>query len=244
MTVTVHLGDCRDVLRSLPAQSVDCVVTDPPYGETSLDWDRQVSGWLDVVQPLLKPHGSIWVFGSLKFFMDRAADFRSWNVAQDIIWEKHNGTNTFNDRFRRVHEMALHLYPRGVLWRDVYKKPLFTNDATARAVRRKKRPPQWGDIGEGVYVSHDGGPRLMRSVMFARSCHGHAVHPTQKPEAIIAPLIEYSTPPGGVVLDPFGGSGTTGVVADRLGRHAILAERQPEYAAIAQHRIELEQFLR
>jgi len=231
-------------MAAMPAQSVDCVVTDPPYGETSLDWDQQVAGWLDVVRPLLKPHGSVWIFGSLKFFIDRSADFRGWNVAQDVVWEKHNGTNMFNDRFRRVHEMALHLYPAGVLWRDVYKQPLFTNDATARAVRRKKRPAQWGEIDEGVYVSHDGGPRLMRSVMFARSCHGRAVHPTQKPEDVIAPLIEYSAPPGGVILDPFGGSGTTGVVADRLGRDAIIVERRADYAAIAQQRIELEQFFR
>ena len=223
-------GDCKDW-----QGQADCIVTDPPYGETSLAWDKLCHVWPTLALQWLRPGGSMWVFGSLRSFMASAAAFSGWQQAQDVLWEKHNGTNAFNDRFRRVHEHAAQFYVGK--WGDVYKQPLFTNDATARAVRRKKRPPQWGDIGESSYVSHDGGPRLMRSVMFARSCHGGAVHPTQKPLDVLRPLIEYSCPPGGTVLDPFMGSGSTGVAALQLGRKFIGIEINPDYVALARQRL-------
>ncbi|MCO4245795.1 site-specific DNA-methyltransferase, partial [Acidovorax facilis] len=58
----------------------------------------------------------MWCFGSTRMFMERAADFEGWHLSQDIVWEKHNGSNAFADRFRRIHELALHFY-RGN-WRD------------------------------------------------------------------------------------------------------------------------------
>lgn len=237
VTVRVITGDCREVMPTLAPGSVDCVVTDPPYGETSLEWDKRVWGWLDLVRPLLKPHGSVWVFGSMRYFMESADFLGDWRFVQDIVWEKHNGTNPQNDRFRRVHEHAIHLVPRDVQWKDVYRAPQFTMDATPKVARRKKRPPQWGDIGEHTYVSEDGGPRLMRSVLQVRSCHGSALHPTQKPDGILAPLISYSCPQGGMVLDPFGGSGSTGAVAASLGRDATIIEINLRYACIAHERV-------
>src|SRR5258708_5604831 len=106
MNVRILTGDCRDVLAGLPAESVHCVVADPPYGETSLAWDRAVAGWVAAIDRVLAPTGSMWVFGSLRSFMEaaRTDEMRGWSVAQDIIWEKHNGSNAFADRFRRVHE--------------------------------------------------------------------------------------------------------------------------------------------
>lgn len=233
MTVRIINADVMEGLAQLPDESVHCVVTDPPYGETSLAWDSAPSGWLRAVRRVLRKDGTVWVFGTLKAHL--AADFTGWKVAQDVIWEKHNGSNCFADRFRRGHEQAVQLYRSDAKWANVYKSPLFTNDARARVVRRKKRPPQWGNIGGAHYVSEDGGPRLMRSVMFYRSCHGEAEHPTQKPVAVMAPLIEYSCPPGGVVLDPFIGSGTTAQAAVQLGRSCIGIEINPEYAAMARN---------
>lgn len=196
----------------LPAIEADCVVTDPPYGVTSLEWDHTVDGW-----PELLRSRQLWCFGSMRFFL--GAGFPGWTYAQDIVWEKHNGSSLLADRFRRVHEHALHFY-RGE-WAGIYKAPPMTMDATARAIRRKTKPQHWGGIGEGSYESEDGGPRMMRSVIYARSMHGSAVHPTQKPVEILSPLIEYSCPPGGLVLDCFGGSFSTGVAALQLGRKFV-----------------------
>lgn len=239
MSVTILEGDCREVCRDLQPESFDCILTDPPYGETSLGWDRWVDDWPGVARRLLKPTGSMWVFGSQRMFFEHAAEFAGWKLSHDVVWEKHNGSGLFNDRFRRVHELALHFYRDDALWSDVYKSPQFTNDARARTVRKKGRPAQWiGATGESVYRSEDGGPRLMRSVIYARSEHGRADHPTQKPIAIVEPLLLYACPPGGKVLDLFAGSGTTGIVAKRHGMDATLIEGDPKYTQVIRCRLD------
>lgn len=217
--VTLYHGDALALLPLLP--KADAIVTDPPYGETSLEWDRWPTDWPDMAA-LVAPQ--MWCFGSMRMFFDKGDQFGQWKLAQDVVWEKHNGSNNANDRFRRLHELALHFY-RGE-WGDVFKAPQFTNDATARTVRRKARPAHWGDIGAGAYASEDGGPKLMGSVIYERSCHGYAVNETQKPEGIVAPLLQYSVPPGGLVVDCFAGAGTTGAVARKTGRRAILIEKR------------------
>lgn len=229
--ITLIEGDALDVLARLPAATFDVVVTDPPYGQTSLAWDVPPSGWLPLVDRVLKPSGSVWVFGSLRSFMRDADEFSGWQLAQDVIWEKHNGSNFHADRFRRVHEQVAHFY-RG-LWGQVYKDPRYTYDATKRTLRRKTRPPHMGHIERGAYASEDGGPRLQRSVIQVRSMHGRAVVETQKPEGILRPLIDYSCPPDGLVLDPFAGSGSTGIAARELRRRAVLIERDPDICAKA-----------
>ena len=241
MTVQILTGDCRDLLKTLPEASFDCILTDPPYGETSLKWDKRVESWPSLVRPLLKSTGSMWVFGSLRMFMEDAElfDEAGWRVSHEVVWEKHNGSGLFNDRFRRVHELAVHFYPVTSKWADIWKAPQFTNDARARVVRKKGRPAQWiGATGETIYRSEDGGPRLMRSVQFVRSEHGRAEHPTQKPLGIVEPLLRYACPVGGMVLDPFAGSGTTGLAARQNGMSATLIEVDPAFASLARRRIE------
>jgi site-specific DNA-methyltransferase (adenine-specific) len=236
--IDMRQGDCRVIAPTLAAQSVDLVLADPPYGETSLVWDRWPVGWLEAMKPCMKPSASLWVFGSLRMFMERADEFKAagFKMAQEIVWEKHNGSNAFTDRFRRVHELAAQFYLGD--WSTVYKNPLFSADTTAKTVRRKSRPQQWGEIGDSFYESEDGGPRMLRSVWCVRSEHGRAVHPTQKPLGIIAPLIEYSCPPGGTILDPMCGSGTTGIAARARGCSAILIEGDDANFAVAQRRIQ------
>lgn len=235
-----HFGNCIDILADMPKASVDAVVVDPPYGQTSLPWDKWQSEWIPAVDRVLKPTGSMWVFGTLRMFTDHWSDFAGWQMAQDIVWEKHNGSSFHADRFRRVHEQAVQFY-RGQ-WSQVYKGKVTTMDATARTVRRKKRPTHMGKIDAGLYESQDGGPRIMRSVIYARSQHGRADHPTQKPEAILEPLILNCCPEGGTVLDPFAGSGSTGVTADRLNRNAILIEVDPTYFSAMEDRLSRDLF--
>lgn len=236
--IQLFLGDCRDVLGALaPSRAFDVVVADPPYGETSLKWDRRVDGWLGAVGPRLNRAASLWCFGSMRFFMASRTLFSGWQFAQELVWEKHNGSNSAGDRFRRVHELVAQFYPRGVSWADVFKAPVTTPDAVKKTVRRQKRPAHWGDIGGHTYISEDGGPRLMRSVLRVRSCHGRAVHKTQKPEGIVEPLLRYSCPEGGVVLDPFCGSGTTLVVAKTLGLRAIGIEIEEAHCESAAKRL-------
>lgn len=225
--VTLFRGDCRELMSLFVP---DVVIADPPYGQTSLAWDRWPEGW-----PSAVPGAALWCFGSLRMFLDRAADFAGWRLAQDLVWEKHNGSSFHADRFRRVHETVTHFY-RG-RWDAQRREVPTTPDAVARTIRTKTRPPHMGQIERTPYVSQDGGPRLMRSVLRVRSEHGRALHPTQKPLGVLLPLIAYSCPPGGAVLDPFAGSGSTLVAAKQLGRRAIGIEIDERYCEVAVKRL-------
>jgi site-specific DNA-methyltransferase (adenine-specific) len=220
-SVTLYHGDFREA-----TVSFDAVITDPPYGETSLAWDRWPDNWPAHLARLAPPACSLWFFGSMRMMLRQGSQFGDWQFSQELVWEKHNGSGFHADRFKRVHEHIFHFY-RGS-WTSLYKQPVFTPDATARTVRRKKRPTHMGHIEQGAYASVDGGPRLMRSVLYARSCHGEAVNETQKPLELLYPLIEYSVPPKGMVFDPFAGSGSALVAAVHLGRKAVGCEIREE----------------
>jgi len=95
-----------------------------------------------------------------------------------------------------------------------------------------------GERKTNTYVSQDGGPRLMRSVIQVRSMHGRAIHPTEKPVGLLDPLIRYACPPGGTVLDPFAGSGSTAEAARLSGRKAVLIEADERYCELIARRLQ------
>lgn len=231
---------CEDAETALPkikSASCDACITDPPYGDTNLPWDYIVNGWILEIARILKPNASIWVFGSIRFLAPLFAQMseHGFKYSQDIVWEKQNGTGFHADRFRRVHEHAV-LFYRGK-WRDVTHETQYTMDAVKKQVRRKKRPAHCGNVGESHYVSEDGGPKMMRSVIKVRNEHGRAIHPTQKPEEIISSLIKYSTKPGDKIIDPFMGSGTTGLCSGLLDRDFIGMENDKVMFAKAENRL-------
>ena len=238
MTHRIFHADCRVVLADMAPGTFDACITDPPYGDTSLDWDRQVAGWIPAVARVLKPAASFWVFGSMRFLAPLFAEMEAngFRYSQDIVWEKQNGTGFHADRFRRVHEHAV-LFYRGA-WADVHHDTQYTADATARAVRAKTRPAHTGHIAKTPYVSHDGGPRMQRSVIQVSNEHGRAEHETQKPLGILVPLVRYSVPPGGLVIDPFAGSGSTCLAAKVEGRPSIRIDNRLSCVATAVRRLE------
>lgn len=220
--ITLYQGDMREILPQL-GMTFDACVTDPPYNETRLEWDVWPDGWPALVAQFTS---SLWCFGSFRMFWDRVQQFSDWRLSQDVIWEKHNGSALHADRFRRVHETAIHLY-RGE-WSGLYKKPpvvTIQEDRRRSSMVRGRKPEHWGQQDTGNGYNYDG-TRIQRSIIPARSCHGYAVNETQKPEAIIAPLLEYSVPPGGIVVDCFAGSGTTLAVARSQGKRAIGIEKR------------------
>ncbi|WP_018503105.1 DNA-methyltransferase [Parafrankia discariae] len=235
--VTLYHGNSLELLAEYADQlTAEAIVTDPPYGEISLAWDVWPDGWPGLAAGAA---ASMWCFGSMRMFLKHFDDFRGWRLSQDIIWQKATGTGPVADRFRRVHEYALHWY-RGK-WREIYKDPQWEPNPVSKlkvgTVSRSgpDKAPHFSGMGASTYL-YDG-TRLVHSVIPAKSLRGKALHPTEKPREILAPLIRYSCPPGRVVLDPFAGSGSTLLVAAALGRRAIGIERDERYAEIAARRL-------
>lgn len=234
--VEIYHGDMREVVPAIEPHVpwIDCVITDPPYGETSLAWDTWPDGWPSLLTPDMTR--SLWCFGSMRMFTEHWQDFAGWKLAQDIVWEKHNGSGFAADRFKRVHELAVHFY-RGLWASEVHHEAVREPAGTQRGgdSSRKQKPTHTGDTG-----AWDDSPRLtrlVRSVIRTRSINGRAIHPTEKPAAILAPLIEYSAPEDGFVLDPFAGSGSTLLTARSLGRRAIGIEANEAYCEAAAERL-------
>ncbi len=241
-------GDCVAALDRLPEKSVDAIFADPPYNlqldgdlhrpdqskvdAVDDDWDRFESfeaydaftrAWLLAARRVLKPNGTIWVIGSYhNIFRVGAAmqDLGFW-LLNDIVWRKTNPMPNFRGRrFQNAHET--------LIWasRDAAAKSYtFNYDALKAANDDVQMRSDW------LFPICTGPERL-------KDAGGDKVHPTQKPEALIARILLASTRPGDVVLDPFFGSGTTGAVAKKLGRHFVGIEREERYIRHARARIE------
>ncbi|WP_137156490.1 site-specific DNA-methyltransferase [Rhizobium sp. FKL33] len=240
-------GDCVAALEALPDKSVDVIFADPPYNlqlggalhrpDQSLvdacddEWDQFASfeaydaftrAWLLACRRVLKPHGTIWVIGSYHNIFRVGATLQDMNfwILNDIVWRKTNPMPNFKGRrFQNAHET--------MIWasRDQNAKSYtFNYDAMKAANDDVQMRSDW------LFPICSGGERL-------KGDDGKKVHPTQKPEALLARVIMASSKPGDVILDPFFGSGTTGAVAKRLGRNFVGIEREQDYIDAAAARI-------
>lgn len=244
--VILYHGSMFEVLPALDA-TFDCCVADPPYGQTSLAWDLWPHGWPGL---LTSYTSSLWCFGTTRMFLDRRDEFLEWQLSQDIVWDKSRPTTVVTDRFRRRHELVTHWY-RGK-WADVRHE--LPKVPSGIPIQRSASRSHITNEGERVYGfgAHQGwvddGSRYMASVIEASPLssvarrHGHAINATQKPEGILRPLIQYGCPPGGVVLDPFAGSGSTGIAARNLGRKAVLIELREEQCELTARRLSQQGF--
>jgi modification methylase len=243
---TILVGDCIAHMNALPAGSVDLVFADPPYNlqlEEGLtrpdqsrvdavddDWDKFDSfahydtftrAWLAAARRVLKPNGAIWVIGSYhNIFRVGAAlqDLEFW-MLNDVIWRKANPMPNFRGtRFTNAHET--------LIWaaRDKKSRVTFNYEAMKQANDDTQMRSDW------LFPICTGNERLTDE-------DGDKVHPTQKPEALLHRILNATTKPGDVVLDPFFGTGTTGAVAKKLGRHFIGIDRDTTYIAAALKRI-------
>jgi modification methylase len=242
----IFAGDCVDVMNSLPEKSVDVIFADPPYnmqlgGElhrpdhskvdaVTDDWDKFDSAqqyeeftaqWLKAAKRVLKDKGTIWIIGSYHNIYKVGASLQNggfW-ILNDIIWRKTNPMPNFRGtRFTNAHET--------LLWAVKEESPKgYTFNYQAMKASN-------GDVqmrSDWTIPICSGGERL--------KINGEKAHTTQKPEALLHRVILSSTNKGDVILDPFFGTGTTGAVAKKLGRHFIGIEREHKYLKLAKERI-------
>jgi site-specific DNA-methyltransferase (adenine-specific) len=230
--VTLYHGDYREHLFSV--ELPDAIITDPPYGETALTWDRWPDSWPTDAAAVTN---ALWCFGSFRMFLDQRDQFADWKFSHEIIWQKHAGTGFTTDKFRRVHEMAALWYQGewGNLRHEVPRLPSTRPHRTPRVSARGSRAEHAREIGDHRW--EDDGTRMQTTVIEVRNEHRRAVHPTQKPLGILAPLIEYSVPRGGLVMDLFSGSGAVALAARNAGRRCIAFEAQESYCEAAANRL-------
>ena len=243
---TILVGDCIAHMNALPAGSVDLIFADPPYNlqlEQGLtrpdqsrvdgvddDWDKFDSfahydaftrAWLQAARRVLKPDGAIWVIGSYHniFRLGVALQDLDFWMLNDVIWRKANPMPNFRGtRFTNAHET--------LIWaaRDRSSRVTFNYEQLKLGNDDVQMRSDW------LFPICTGSERL-------KGDDEGKLHPTQKPEALLYRVLTATTRPGDVVLDPFFGTGTTGAVAKKLGRHFIGIEREDTYIAGALKRI-------
>src|SRR5882757_1054876 len=242
----IIVGDCVAEMAKLPADSVDLVFADPPYNlqlqrdlkrpddskvdAVDDDWDQFASfaaydaftrAWLTACKRVLKPSGTLWVIGSYHniFRVGTVLQDLGYWILNDVVWRKSNPMPNFRGRrFTNAHET--------MIWatRDQGGRYTFNYEALKAG-------------NEDIQVRSDWTLPLCTGEERLKGRDGKKLHPTQKPEALLARVILASSRPDDLVLDPFNGTGTTGAVAKRLGRQFIGIERDPAYAAAAEARI-------
>jgi modification methylase len=239
-------GDCIEVMNALPARSVDVIFADPPYNmrlggdltrpdnskvdavtdhwdqfENTKAYDDFTRAWLTAAKRVLKDKGTLWVIGSYHNIYRVGASLQDagyW-ILNDIIWRKTNPMPNFRGtRFTNAHET--------LIWATKADSPkgYKFNYQAMKALN--------GDIqmrSDWMLPICSGNERL--------KVDGEKGHSTQKPESLLHRVILASSDKGDVILDPFFGTGTTGAVAKRLGRHFIGIEREVKYLKMARARI-------
>ena len=308
MNTTILIGDCRQVLESLPSESVQTCVTSPPYfglrdygtdnqiglEASPIEFVAQLVAVFREVRRVLKNDGTLWLnlgdsyaaqggahgdrddnqtgVGAKRLHIEGSGDKAprrppygvkpkdligipwrvafalqadGWYLRQDIIWHKPNPMpESVTDRCTKAHEYVFLLTKSS---RYYYDAAAIAEPVTQSTIKRLTQPniaQQMGSNrvpgktnGNMKAVGSADGTRNKRSVWTIPTKPFRGAHFATFPPDLITPCILAGSKTGDMVLDPFGGAGTTGLAANRLGRHATLIELNPAYAELAQQRI-------
>lgn len=241
------LGDMLEVCPLLPAGCADLIIADPPYNltksfhattfakRTEAEYEDYTRRWLAAVKPLLKNTGSIYVCCDWESSLIVGRVLQEFFLVRNrITWQREKGRgaaanwkNGMEDIWFATNSDAYTFHLDAVKIRKAVRAPY----------RVDGQPKDWVESGEGNY--RDTCPSNFWDDITVPfwSMAENTAHPTQKPEKLIAKLILASSSEGDTVLDPFLGSGTTGVAAKKLGRHYIGIEREPQYCVWAEQRL-------
>lgn len=231
-------------LNRIPNGSIDLIIADPPYslgkdyGNQSDKLDsaaylKWMESWVDAAIPKLKPTGSFYIFLTWRYSPEIFVMMKQrLQMINEIIWDRRVPSMGGSVRsFTSVHDtIGLFVKSKGYYFDlDSVRIPYDAQTKKARS-RSIFVGAKWLEVGYN--------PKDLWSVTRVHKCDPErAEHPTQKPLEIIDRMIYASCPPGGVVLDPFMGSGTTAVSAQRCSRQFVGFELNPDYCAIIHKRL-------
>ncbi len=243
-SIKLLLGDSFKLLSKIKGGTVDCIFADPPYflsndgisvssgkqvSVNKADWDKGLSvsekhkfnrRWIRMCKRVLSDNGTIWISGTMHniYSVGLALEQEGFKIINNITWEKKNPPPNLACRcFTHSTET--------IIWakKDTKKAKHIFNYSLMKEINGGK---QMKDVWQGSLTS--------------KKEKVDGKHPTQKPEYLLERIILASTNPGDIILDPFNGSGTTGVVAKRLNRQYIGIDNEEEYLIMSKKRIQKE----
>jgi len=241
--IDLRHGDCLELMKGIPDNSIDMVLTDPPYGTTRCKWDSIIpfEPMWEQLKRITKDNGAICLFGSEPFSSHlRLSNLK--NYKYDWIWDKVSGGNPLNNKIMPMKTTEV-ISIFGLRRLNYY--PVMT-DALAKNIRPQSKGPQksglLGEFKKGFVPKSDPLKRYPKHlVMFnirEKECNSlNRLHPTQKPVALLEYLIKTYTLENETVLDFTMGSGSTALACKNLNRKFIGIEKDDKYFQIAKDRI-------
>jgi len=240
-------ADLFDIMDQLPPEFADLLIIDPPYNlsknfnglkfsktndESYLEY---LESWFPKIMRTLKPGGSVYLCGDWKSTFCLFQIMKKYTVIRNrIIWQREKGRGARANWKNTAEDIWF-----GTKGEEYY----FNLDAVKQKrkviapYRKNGKPKDWEETADGNFRLTCPGNFWDDISVPYWSMPENTDHPTQKPEKLIAKLILASCPPGGIVFDPFLGSGTTSVAAKKLGRNYAGIEINEEYCYCAEKRL-------
>ena len=244
--IDLRLGDCLEILKDIPDKSIDAIITDLPYGTTACKWDSVIDFdlmWLQLKR-IIKPNGAIVLFGSEPF----SSALRMSNIKQykyDWVWEKESPSNFFQAKYCPLSKTE-NISVFGEFGINSGSKKIGTyNPQGIKTVNKEKVTSNYADS----YLGKAHKSSLKKGVKYIQKFENYptriikinrdknALHPTQKPVALLEYLIKTYTNEGETVLDFTAGSFSTGVACVNLNRKGIMIEKDPHYFEVGSERV-------
>lgn len=248
-------GNSFELLKKIESKSIDMIFADPPYflssGGISCsggkqvsvnkgDWDKSLDinarleyhrKWIRECKEVLKDNGTIWISATLHsvYAIGVALEMEGFSIINNIIWQKTNPSPNLACRCF-THSTETVIWARKQLTPKKKGKHTFNYDLMKESNGGKQMKDVW-DFNEPE-------PEFYVSCVTPKSEKKEGKHPTQKPLGLLKRIIEASTNEGDIILDPFNGSGTTGIAAIMLNRKYIGIEQEQEYLEVSKRRYE------
>jgi len=227
MIEDIKLGDSYELIKHIPNNSIDIIVTDPPYNINYAEWDtfKNINYISSEFHRILKPTGQILIFSGWSFVINVINDFdKRFKLNDWIIYDRIKGRGATKRLVSTREDLLWYVksnewtFNKQLAYSNIIKKTKGMGDKNGHDTRALSNV--WTDISPIVPWSKE-----------------RVNHPTQKSKQIIERILKVFSNENDIVFDPFAGSGTTGVVAKEMNRQFILFEQNEEYFEIIKNRL-------
>ena len=241
----IYEGDCLEFMKMLPDKYIDCVITDPPYNEVDMSWDKEPIDWIrffEVINKVMKDNASLYIFGKQPM-LNNVLNFSKelFEFRFELIWFK-NAPAPHSSNFQplKQHENIFCFTKKNIKISDGMIFNIESVKTQGQGYRKLVRSKVQKHRGFKDFLCINEG-RFPISVIYAEAIRGghkeYTGHNTQKPLSLIRWIISLASNKGNLIFDPFAGSGTTLIASKELNRIPLGCEINPEYVNIIRKRL-------